>query len=198
MRFPNISPMWRTFDLFHRLNFSGKYVYDKNKLQQLSNSTSSRDAGQALATYEALIANVTFTNSSIPAGTDVIDYILSTPEDIQNFNGVSIRRKDSQAAGINSFNTGGVIPESYLSKGVQYWLDAKVGYFRDQLRRNFTSGIDELRQYDAYSTRQLMRTKLPELEGKFADFMKETYPGQNYTGDVAYPEEVSQLSLRLL
>ncbi|KAI0085414.1 amine oxidase [Irpex rosettiformis] len=124
-------------------------------------------------------------------GADVIDYYLSTPNDILSFNGITVNRKKLKEQGYQVFQP--AIPESYVAQSVQYWLDAKVGYFKQQLKRDFTSGMKELQAYDYNSTRQFMHSLHPELKEELTEYVInwiETFSSGTSMYDCALTETV--------
>ena len=201
MRFPNTLPMWRTFDLFRRLEFTGHYISDEEKLEEIA-------CGKAPYGFHAPGDSVDADededaiNPGNQAGNtlDVIPYRMSTRADVQYFNDIQYNKAAISANGSNptkrvdlfdvSRSNRGPVPDDYVRQGVQYWIDAKIGFFKKELKEDFKKGKDLLMNYDEFSTRQFMQTLHPELARPFRKYMASEYPERPLECERAYPNEV--------
>jgi hypothetical protein len=208
MRFPNTLPMWRTFDLFSRIGFTGDYISDREALERLSDTTDRKEREKMRLSEErkdlqrrrkaigsSNLSPPVVDAPDVPTANDVIPYYLSTPSDLKCFNGITARTSDVESEKDFwkvSVSNGGPVPDDFLEHTIQYWLDAKLGYFKEQLKtaENFIDAMDELIKYDTNSTRQFMRSVHPELKDQFKDYMDKHWPGQGYKEELEYPDEV--------
>ena len=193
MRFPNTPPMWRTFNLFRRLGFTGDYNSEKDEsksLHQVSASPKSVGPPDPKELYKQNDNDLV-----------VIPYLMSTPADIQLFNCIRYSREAIDANALRpskrvdlfdvSRSNDGPVPDEYVREGAQYWMDAKIGFFKEQLVENFVKGKELLMNYDQFSTRQFMQTLHPELSRSFDRFMRKEYPDRPLEYERAYPPEVN-------
>ena len=201
MRFPNTPPMWRTFDLFKRLNFSGDYDPNigrpgegQGKIPSDLDGLGYDDEGTVCVQPGNLAGNTD----------DVIPYILETGEDWEYFNGIKHRKKDlikiEDPDPLNdpfhvSLAQNGTVPNDYVKQGVQYWVDAKLGYFKQLLIDDFQSARKLLMCYDHNSTRQFMYEIHPKLMLPFRTYMQTTYPDRPLEFERKYPTEVRQIPI---
>jgi hypothetical protein len=214
MRFPNTLPMWRTFDLFRRIDFTGDYISDRKALEALSDTPELHEREKLRKEEEsndvqrrkqsgngpASVLPPVVDAPDMPTLTDVIPYYLSTENDLKCFNNITARAADVRPEEDHwkvSVSNRGPVPDSFAKKAIQFWLDAKLGYFKEELKKkdNFVKAMDELMKYDHNSTRQFMRSTHPELAEKFKAYMDEHWPGQGYVEEEAYPDEVGSKAL---
>lgn len=205
MRFPNTLPMWRTFDLFRRLNFTGDYISDRDELERLRSPEvlkDNRTIRRSSNPYQDSTSYGPVDKRNAEGNTyDVIPYLLTTGSDLQYFNG--LRWTKAQIAAnlasphkrIDLFDVSvsmlGPVPDEYVRMGPQYWMDAKIGFFKNEMVKDFAAGREFLMNYDEYSVRQFFTTVHPELARPFRKYMLEEYPDRPLPYERAYPQEVS-------
>ena len=87
----------------------------------------------------------------------VIPYYLSTPHDIQFFNGYLFTgTPPGQDPFHVSISNGGNVPDNWERQGYSNLIEAKLGPFKQALATDFESGWKQLMHYDKYSTRMYM------------------------------------------
>ncbi|KAL0567494.1 hypothetical protein V5O48_014498 [Marasmius crinis-equi] len=109
----------------------------------------------------------------------LIPYIMSSPNQVLHYNNIGVRQVDIKPdqALTDSWNDstdkGGLVPEDYVDKGVNHWLEQCFGRFKEALKKDWDQGWEKLMQYDKYSARMFMATKFEENDfpGK-----KDAYP----------------------
>jgi hypothetical protein len=87
-----------------------------------------------------------------------IPYYLSTPDDVQLFNGflVSGPVANEEDPFRVSTSNGGLVPDEFSRRGYAHWLEEKLCRFREALVDDFDSGWKLLMTYDAHSFRSYM------------------------------------------
>jgi hypothetical protein len=107
----------------------------------------------------------------------LIPFLITAPNTVLLYN--DERYVGSPPINVDVFkvgvNSGGLVPDSYVSKGYQYWINISLEPFRkafvdEQGQPTWQRGWDLLKQFDNYSVRSFMATEFS------TPFVKEAIP----------------------
>lgn len=120
----------------------------------------------------------------------LIKYILSNPDntDLRYYNDIVYTTGDlATTTDDDPFETG--VDAEYMKQKYSYWIEQKLGPFKDKLRADFDDGWDYLKQFDMYSTRAYMSLVDPKYPTQVVDYL-ETFDSATTLYDCALMESV--------
>lgn len=120
----------------------------------------------------------------------LIKYILSNPDntDVRFYNDIAHTTGElATTTETDPFKTG--VDVKYMKQKYTYWIEQKLGPFKDKLRANFDDGWKYLQKFDVYSTRAYMSLVEPKYPTQVVDYL-ETFDSATTLYDCALTESV--------
>ena len=101
----------------------------------------------------------------------LVTYVFSTKTDVALYNNVRAPASMLNAGSADVFGfsegSGGTVPEEYFGKGYEHWIDAKIDWLRDALKKDFEGeGWKQLMSVDMYSMRSYMALSDTDPSGR--------------------------------
>lgn len=101
-----------------------------------------------------------------PENGKLVTYRMSTDADRCLYNNISGPASLLNAGSIDKFRfstkRGGTVPEEYVQRGYEHWIDLKIDWLKKELREDFEGkGWRDLMSVDNYSMRSFMATATP-------------------------------------
>ncbi|KLO16479.1 hypothetical protein SCHPADRAFT_914035 [Schizopora paradoxa] len=101
-----------------------------------------------------------------PENGKLITYVFSTKTDVALYNNVRERASMLGAGSADVFGfseaSGGTVPQDFFEKGYQHWIDVKIDWLRDALKKDFEGeGWKTLMSVDSHSMRSYMALSDP-------------------------------------